>query len=97
MDLMKYIPVGRKNAITAEILAARAGYRSVRALMQDIHNLRANGKLILSATERPQGYFIPGEGDKEEVRHFLCSMRSRINKIEVAAKPAEQYLKNNSI
>lgn len=97
MDLIKYIPIGRQNAITAEVLAARAGYRSVRALMQDIHNLRANGKLILSVTERPQGYFIPSDDDKEEVRHFVCSMRSRMNKIEVATRPAEQYLKNNSI
>lgn len=96
MDLMKYIPVGRQNAVTAEKLAARTG-KSVRALKRDIHKLRAGGKLIVSTTERPHGYFIPGAGDREEVRHFVFSMYSRISRIEEAVKPAKEFLKNRSL
>lgn len=96
MDLMKYIPVGRQNAVTAKKLAARTG-KSVRTVMKEIHRLRAAGKLIVSTTERPHGYFIPRSDDQKAVRHFVNTMYSRIKRIEEATRPAIEFLKNRSL
>lgn len=90
MNLYDSIPFGRENAITAKELTKRTGYINTRSLQQDIHRLRESGKLILSATDCPQGYFRPESN--HEILMFCRSMQSRIIEIQKAVRPAMKYL-----
>ena len=95
-ELLRYIPFGRANAIQAKELAQMAGIKDVRTLSAEIHRLRESGRLIISATDCPHGYFQPK--NKHEVAMFCRSMQSRINEIQKAVRPAMEYLNGgNSI
>ena len=88
--LTQYIPVGRENAISAKDLADICGYKNTRTLQQDIHSLRKNGTLILSATDDPKGYFMPADDD--DVRRFVHSMDNRIRNTQIAVQAAREYM-----
>ena len=90
MELMKFIPTGRENALPAKELARLAGYKDVRTMQQDIHRLRKAGHVILSATDQPNGYFLPDSSS--DISRFVRSMNSRVREIKVAVRAAEQYL-----
>jgi len=89
-ELLLYIPFGRDNAIQAKELVQMTGYKDIRTLAQEIHRLRESGKLIISATDYPQGYFQPE--NRQEVIMFCRSMQSRINEIQKALRPAMEHL-----
>lgn len=85
-DLLKYIPVGEKNAISTSALRALSGMASNRAVTLAIHDLRESGNVICSDT---RGYFIPAS--PAEAAHFIRSMYSRIREIRRAVRAAEKY------
>lgn len=95
MKLIDLIPTGRGNAIPATDLAKIAAFPDARTLQQEIHSLREHGVVILSATDKPNGYYLPE--NRQEVERFVCSMYSRMKNTNIAVKSAEEYLSKTSI
>lgn len=90
MEFLNMIPVGRKNAITAQQLTERAGLKNVRELQQLIHRMREAGYFIMSATGSPSGYYQPAT--VEEMVPFVRSMGRRVREIRKALEPAKRYI-----
>jgi len=91
--LLEHIPFGRENAIPAPELTKRAGYRHIREMTLDIAALRKSGEVILSATDRPFGYFLPA--DAAECERFVRSMYSRVREIGEAVAGAREYMRGS--
>lgn len=90
MEIIDLIPTGRDNAIPAADLAKVAAFPDARTLQQEIHSLREHGVVILSATDKPNGYYLPES--RQEVEQFVRSMHSRMKNTNIAVKSAELYL-----
>lgn len=73
MDILKYIPKGRENAITRQQLCNLTGW-SDRRVRKEIETLRREGYPILSFSEGP-GYWY--SGDIEEIERYLKEVDSR--------------------
>lgn len=52
-------------------------FSSVRMLQKAIEAERRDGKVILSSTTPPGGYYLPTEGDATEVRRFIQTLENR--------------------
>ena len=80
--LIRNIPNGRQNAITAEVIAGKLSYPvdgnqvKTRKL---IGYAIDNGMVILSSSGAPQGYWI--STDRQETLDYINSRISRANKI----------------
>lgn len=82
------LPVGRKNAITTEELLKRSGYKTARALQQQIAIERKEGALIMSGNRR--GYWKPA--NREEIQEYIRNMESRGKHIFEAVRSAREAL-----
>ena len=79
---------GRESAITRRELSNYLGYQNDRQLRLIIAELRSEGSPILSATNKPAGYYVPATWDelREGLDLFksyiidLCVQRARIKK-----------------
>ena len=60
---------GKENALSAEYLVVKCHFSSVRMLQKAIEAERRDGKVILSSTTPPGGYYLPTEGDATERRY----------------------------
>lgn len=67
--ILKYIPEGKANAISAQRLADLSGAKSQRCLRADIRELRKAGELICSS---PAGYYKPAT--RAELADFIRMM-----------------------
>lgn len=76
MNVIDCIPIGKKNAISRERLAACTGLRD-RAVRDTIHNLRLSGNKIISSSNA-KGYYI---GTDEEWAAFRKEQFSRARSI----------------
>ena len=87
------LPRGAENAISTSDLVKICGAGNVRKLREIIAYERASGALILSNTTG--GYFLPSEGEKgrEEMRHFVNTIRSKALNLLKAARPARAALR----
>ncbi len=92
MDIVKYIPIGKENAITTKELMSATGI-PMRKLRQLIYNARVEGAVIL--TDLKTGYWLPDlskpEKTIQELKHFkrlnVSNISNRYQTIESA-----QYL-----
>lgn len=90
LTIMELLQEGRENAITAEEIAKYYHCNS-RNITRTIHNLRANGEVILSNNVgRTCGYYLPA--NRAEVERFARTMHSRLKNIKLATLSAEKYL-----
>lgn len=89
MNLLDFIPVGAKNAITTKELMRKSGISDVRILRKEIHALRERGCVICAGTEPPAGYFFAA--NPQEAARFIRSMESRQREIERAIRAAKVY------
>ena len=88
-DIFAYLPRGKQNAISAEKLASLMGLNDTRALRHHISNLRLNGELILSASGKHGGYFIPAT--PEEVSAFIAENEKSARHTLAILRSAKKY------
>lgn len=82
--------VGEENSLSPEYLKNSLGFSSIRALQKQIEYERRQGKVILSSTQPPGGYYLPK--DALEVRRFVRTLENRGKKTLAALKGARQLL-----
>ena len=88
----EFLEVGEENSLSPEYLKNSLGFSSVRALQKQIENERRQGKVILSSTQPPGGYYLPK--DALEVRRFVRTLEYRGKKTLAALKGARQLLED---
>ena len=91
MEVLKYIPEGRENAVTAETLATLTGCDE-RTVRGEIKRLREQESVMILSSSRSRGYWLPGEEDLEQVREYANMMRSYARECEKSALAAERWL-----
>lgn len=91
LNVLDFLSTGAENALTAKELQALTGYKTLRHVTQEIHNLRVRGVAICSDNNyKCQGYFLPA--NILEVERCDRQMKSRIYKIQKAKKSLEDYI-----
>lgn len=95
MDITKFIPLGKKNAISNEELAIRLN-TDKRTTRQLVYNARIHGAVICSTCEKgvTAGYYIPISA--EEAIPYQKMQRSRILSAEAALRSTDNFIKNLS-
>lgn len=84
------LKIGEKNALSPDYLRATLGLKSNRAVQKQIENERSQGKVILSSTQPPGGYFLPET--KQEIRRFIRTLENRGSKTLDAINGARALL-----
>lgn len=87
-QILSLLPTGADDPITAAELKKLCGVTRVRDITFAIHLLRKQGQVILS---NGKGYFKPA--DKQEIRSFVRTMRSRQREIAEATRSAVKAMK----
>ena len=93
MNIYEHLLPGKENALTPEYLAAKCNLSSVRLLQKAIEKERRSGKVILSSTVTPGGYYLPAEGDIAEVRRFIRTLENRGSKTLSILESAKELLR----
>lgn len=84
------LKVGERNALSPDYLRVTLGFKSNRALQKQIEHERKQGKVILSSTQPPGGYFLPET--KQEIRRFIRTLENRGSKTLDALNGARALL-----
>ena len=84
------LKAGEKNALSPDYLRATLGLTSNRAVQKQIEHERKQGKVILSSTQPPGGYFLPEK--KQEIRQFIRTLENRGSKTLDALNGARALL-----
>ena len=71
-------------------LCAKFEFTSNRAVQKQIEHERKQGKVILSSTQPPGGYFLPET--KQEIRRFIRTLENRGSKTLDALNGARALL-----
>ena len=87
------LPHGAEHAVSSAEVMRLCGISSIRQLRAAIAEERAAGALILSNTTG--GYYLPAEGEqgREEMQHFVNTVRSKALALLCAARPARAALR----
>ena len=93
MSVYENLLPGRENALSPEYLAVKCNLSSVRMLQKEIERERRSGKVILSSTVTPGGYYLPAEGDIAEVRRFIRTLENRGSKTLSILESAKELLR----
>ena len=91
MEVLFYIPEGKKNAISRGALAASAGY-SDRHVREIIAQLQQKGYMICNMSGG-EGYFVAA--DLDEIEAYYRQEQARAVSIFKRIKPMRQVLKLN--
>ena len=86
------LKVGEKNALSPDYLRVILGFKSNRALQKQIEKERGQGKVILSSTQPPGGYYLPDS--PMAIRKFCITMENRANRTLDALSGAKALLKD---
>lgn len=84
------LKVGERNALSPDYLRATLGLTSNRAVQKQIEHERKQGKVILSSTQPPGGYFLPET--EQEIRSFVRTLENRGAKTLDALNGAKKLL-----
>lgn len=94
MDITKFIPYGKKNAVSGKELKQIIGCDE-RTIKQHIANARLKGSVICSILDGNKGgYFIP-ESPAEAVE-YVRTEQCRIQSAKEALRSAEKYINQYS-
>lgn len=85
------LKIGERNALSADYLRVALGLTSNRAVQRQIEYERRQGKVILSSTQSPGGYFLPET--EQEIRQFIKTLENRGSKTLDALDGAKTLLK----
>lgn len=88
-DIFDYLPKGKANAMPAETLASLMGMTDTRTLRHHISSLRLSGELILSASGKNGGYFVPAT--PEEVSAFIAENEKSARHTLAILRSAKKY------
>ena len=77
MGVYENLLPGKENALTPGYLVVKCHLSSVRMLQKQIEAERRAGKVILSSTTPPGGYYLPAAGDTMEIRRFIRTLENR--------------------
>lgn len=72
------LKIGERNALSPDYLRVTLRLTSNRAVQKQIEQERRQGKVILSSTQPPGGYFLPET--KQEIRQFIRTLENRGSK-----------------
>lgn len=72
MDITRYIPTGKKNAISTKELM-KATKRTQREVVRLVRNARCNGDVILSDSKR--GYWLPDYSEADIDKQLTAFIR----------------------
>lgn len=86
------LKVGERNALSPDYLRVVLGFKSNRALQKQIEKERGQGKVILSSTISPGGYYLPDS--PMAIRKFCVTLENRANRTLDALKSAKALLKD---
>lgn len=90
MNIIDFIPKGRKNAVTTAELKAVTGF-DVRTIRQLIANARLKGNVICSSLKSEGGgYFLPESPD--EALEYVRTEQNRIESARMALQGAVKYV-----
>lgn len=87
MDIMKVIPEGRENAISAQALVGLTGCGTARRLRLIVHKAREEGNVICSCQS---GYYRPTT--EAEIRSFINYLTRHSASTFVALQSAQKAL-----
>lgn len=85
------LKIGERNALSPDYLRVTLGLTSNRAVQKQIEHERRQGKVILSSTQPPGGYFLAET--KQEIRQFIQTLENRGSKTLDALDGARKLLK----
>ena len=91
MNIVDYIPYGRKNAITREQLMMLTGMPD-RALRKEIERLRQEGICILNLQDGG-GYYRPRPEERSLAEIYMRQQLSRAKSIYKGLKGVREFLK----
>ena len=91
MDILNYIPVGHKNAVTRGTLSNMTGkkHRTNRELIEKVRQ----HYVVLNMGDS-KGYFLPGPGEESLVRMCRNKELSRYKAIGKTIRAMDKYLKS---
>lgn len=84
------LKIGEENALSPDYLRVTLGFASNRTVQRQIEKERGQGKVILSSTQPPGGYYLPSS--VAEVREFIQTLTNRGTKTLAALEGAKAYL-----
>ena len=86
------LKIGERNALSPDYLRVTLGLTSNRAVQKQIEHERRQGKVILSSTQPPGGYFLAES--KQEIKRFIQTLENRGSKTLDALDGARKLLKD---
>lgn len=86
------LKVGERNALSPDYLRMFLGFTSNRAVQKQIEKERGQGKVILSSTTSPGGYYLPDS--PMAIRKFCVTLENRANRTLDALNGAKALLKD---
>lgn len=85
-NLLDCLSAGKANSIKTKELATLLNTNE-RCITIAVNALRKRGEIICSDAN---GFYLPA--DDEDIKDFVKMMRSRMLDMQLATKPAEEYL-----
>ena len=89
--VFEILRTGKENATPSEYLRQILKFKSVRELQKQIQAERLQGKVILSRSDAPGGYYLPAS--RSETREFIITLENRAGATLDAIQGAKEYLK----
>ncbi|MCI9008620.1 MAG: hypothetical protein HFI13_10985 [Lachnospiraceae bacterium] len=89
--VFEVLRTGKENAIPSGYLRQILKFKSVRELQKQIQAERLQGKVILSSSQAPGGYYLPA--CKSEAKEFIITLENRAGATLEAIQSAKEYLK----
>lgn len=93
IDIVKYIPFGKENAISREKLCAVTGLpdRSMRDLIN-----QARKRTVIINLQNGSGYYRPTEDDMEDVLKYKHQEENRATEVFGNLQPVREFIRKYS-
>ena len=88
--IYEFLEIGEENAFSPEYIMTSLGFSSIRSVQKQIERERAAGRVILSSTTPPGGYYRPKTA--LEIRKFIHTLENRGEKTLAALNGARRLL-----